>query len=35
MPRVVHFAIHAANPERAAQFYHNAFGWQINDPSAM
>ena len=27
--RVVHFEIHAADPERAAQFYRSVFGWEI------
>jgi len=30
MPRVVHFEIHADDPERAVNFYQNVFGWQIN-----
>ncbi len=29
MPRVVHFEIHAENPERAVQFYSAIFGWEI------
>jgi predicted enzyme related to lactoylglutathione lyase len=29
MPRVAHFEIHADNPERAAKFYRDVFGWQI------
>jgi predicted enzyme related to lactoylglutathione lyase len=29
MPRVVHFEIHAENPERAVAFYQNALGWQF------
>jgi predicted enzyme related to lactoylglutathione lyase len=29
MARVVHFEIPADNPERAAEFYTKAFGWQI------
>ncbi len=29
MPRVVHFEIHAGNPERALQFYSEVFGWQF------
>jgi uncharacterized protein len=29
MPRVVHFEIHAAEPERAVRFYQELFGWQI------
>ena len=27
MPRVVHFEIHAADPERAVNFYTTLFGW--------
>lgn len=27
MPRVVHFEIHAADPERAVNFYQKLFGW--------
>jgi predicted enzyme related to lactoylglutathione lyase len=30
MPRVVHFEIPADDPERAAKFYTEAFGWKIN-----
>jgi uncharacterized protein len=29
MPRVIHFEIHADDPERAAGFYRELFGWQI------
>lgn len=29
MPRVVHFEIHADEPERAAKFYTNVFGWTV------
>jgi len=29
MPRVVHFEIHADDPERAVKFYSKAFGWKI------
>ena len=29
MPRVVHFEIHADDPERAATFYRRVFGWEI------
>lgn len=29
MNRVVHFEIHANDPERAATFYRNVFGWDI------
>ena len=27
MPRVVHFEIHAADPDRAVNFYKTLFGW--------
>ena len=27
MPRVVHFEIHAGDPERAVKFYQTLFGW--------
>jgi uncharacterized protein len=29
MPRVVHFEIHAENPERAVRFYSACFGWEF------
>jgi hypothetical protein len=29
MSRVVHFEIHATDPNRAAQFYGDLFGWKI------
>src|SRR5262245_27191402 len=29
MPRVVHFEIHASNPERAVKFYSQVFGWEM------
>ena len=29
MNRVIHFELGAADPERAAEFYRAAFGWQI------
>jgi uncharacterized protein len=29
MARVVHFEIHAEDPERAAAFYRAVFGWEI------
>lgn len=29
MLRVVHFEIHAEEPERAVQFYSGVFGWEI------
>ena len=31
MNRVVHFEIHAADPERAAGFYRQVFGWKIQE----
>jgi uncharacterized protein len=30
MPRVVHFEIHAENPERAVAFYQGVFGWTFH-----
>lgn len=30
MSRVVHFEIHADDPQRAVSFYQNVFDWQIN-----
>jgi predicted enzyme related to lactoylglutathione lyase len=30
MPRVVHFEIHADDPERAVQFYRSLFGWEFS-----
>jgi len=30
MSRVVHFEIHAENPERAVKFYQNVFGWKAD-----
>ena len=29
MPRVIHFQIHADNPERAVEFYHGLFAWEF------
>jgi predicted enzyme related to lactoylglutathione lyase len=29
MNRVIHFEIHAENPERAIAFYQNLFGWKF------
>lgn len=29
MPRVVHFEIHADDPQRAIRFYTELFGWQF------
>ncbi len=31
MKRVVHFEIHAADPERAEKFYRDIFGWEIKE----
>ena len=31
MNRMIHFEIHASNPERAAKFYRDVFGWEINE----
>jgi predicted enzyme related to lactoylglutathione lyase len=30
MPRVVHFEIHAGDPEVASSFYSSVFGWKIS-----
>jgi len=30
MPRVIHFEIHAENPERAIKFYGDVLGWTFN-----
>ncbi len=30
MSRVVHFEIHADDPQRAVNFYQSVFGWQVN-----
>ena len=30
MSRVIHFEIHADEPQRAVNFYQNIFDWQIN-----
>jgi predicted enzyme related to lactoylglutathione lyase len=30
MPRVVHFEIHAEQPERAIEFYSSIFSWQFH-----
>lgn len=29
MPRVIHFEIHAENPERAIKFYQDLLGWKF------
>jgi predicted enzyme related to lactoylglutathione lyase len=31
MNRVVHFEIHASDPERAIKFYTQVFGWEIKE----
>jgi hypothetical protein len=31
MDRIIHFEIRAGNPERAAKFYNDVFGWEINE----
>ena len=31
MNRVVHFEIHAGEPERAAKFCQEVFGWEVNE----
>jgi uncharacterized protein len=30
MPRVIHFEIHADQPDRAIAFYSSVFGWQFD-----
>lgn len=35
MARVVHFEVHAANPERAAKFYADVFGWTFRQIPAL
>ena len=30
MPRVVHFEIHADDPDRAVRFYSSLFGWRFD-----
>ena len=29
MPRVVHFEVHASDPERTMRFYTELFGWKF------
>jgi len=29
MPRVIHFEIHADDPDRAVKFYQGVFGWKV------
>jgi hypothetical protein len=31
MNRIVHFEVQAGNPARAAKFYKDVFGWEINE----
>lgn len=31
MSRVVHFEIHASDPDRAAAFYRDVFGWEVRE----
>ena len=31
MSRVVHFEIHAKDLDKMQQFYHDVFGWEIQD----
>ena len=31
MNRIIHFEIHAGDPERAAKFYRDVFGWEIHE----
>ena len=31
MNRVIHFEIHAVDPERAARFYRDVFGWDVKE----
>lgn len=35
MARVIHFEVHAENPERAARFYEAAFGWRLQHIPAI
>lgn len=35
MARVIHFEVHAENPERAARFYETAFGWRLQHIPAI
>ena len=35
MPRVIHFEIHADQPERAMRFYASVFGWQFTPLKGM
>ena len=31
MNRIIHFEIHAGNPDRAVKFYRDVFGWEIHE----
>ena len=31
MNRIIHFEIHAGDPQRAAKFYQEVFGWEIHE----
>ena len=31
MNRIIHFEIHAGDPERAAKFYRDVFEWEIHE----
>ena len=31
MNRIIHFEVHAGDPERAVKFYRNVFGWEIHE----
>ena len=31
MSRVIHFEIHASDPQRAVDFYRSVFGWSVED----
>jgi uncharacterized protein len=35
MARIVHFEVHAANPERAAKFYERVFAWKFRHIPAI
>ncbi len=35
MARVIHFEIHAENPERAQRFYESVFGWKLTHIPAI
>ncbi len=35
MPRVIHFEIHASDPDAISKFYSELFGWQISKFEGM